>query len=196
MIVADTGNFGDFAHNEDEELDIEEVAEPWHCYDKEDNPHVFCPVCLGEVLNGRYLVEHKLGFCGGSTVWMAHDLQDGRDVALKVMASGEWGENETRMQHELVRNVQDTSHLVVSLVSFMLCRDDNGDGHCVLVFPLMGPCVSSLFLENIPMATRMSAARQLLETLETLHNAGVVHRGEYFLPLQFDCSVSECILQI
>ena len=105
MIVADTGNFGDFAHNKDEELDIEEVAEPWHCYDEEDNSHVFYPVCLGEVLNGRYLVEHKLGFGGGSTVWMAHDLQDRRDVAVKVMSSGEWGENETHMQHELVQKL-------------------------------------------------------------------------------------------
>jgi serine/threonine protein kinase len=181
MIAADTGDFGDYAHNEDEELDIEEVAEPWHCYDEEDNSHVFYPVCLGEVLNGRYLVEHKLGFGGGSTVWMAHDLQDRRDVAVKIMSSGEWGENETRMQHELVQNLQDKSHLVISLASFMLPRDDDGNSHRVLVFPLMGPCVRPPILKKIPMATRMSAARQLLEALENLHNAGIVHRGEHYL---------------
>ena len=82
------------------------------------------------------------------------------------------------MQHELVQNMQDTSHLVISLASLMLYRD-NGDGHRVLVFPLMGPCVRSPFLDNIPMAARMSAAKQLLGTLESLHSAGIVHRGEY-----------------
>jgi serine/threonine protein kinase len=30
----------------------------------------------------------------------------------------------------------------------------------------------------MPMATRMSAAKQLLEALESLHKAGIVHRGE------------------
>ena len=81
------------------------------------------------------------------------------------------------MQHELVQNVQDTSHLVISLASLMLYRD-NGDGHRVLVFPLMGPCVRSPFLDNIPMAARMSAVKQL-GTLESLHSAGIIRRGGY-----------------
>ena len=81
------------------------------------------------------------------------------------------------MQHELVQDVQDTSHLVISLASLMLYRD-NGDGHRVLVFPLMGPCVRSPFLDNIPMAARMSAVKQL-GTLESLHSAGIIRRGEY-----------------
>ena len=54
------------------------------------------------VLNERYLVEHKLGHGGGSTVWMAHDLQDKKDVALKVIALGEWSDNEAYMQDKIV----------------------------------------------------------------------------------------------
>ncbi|KAJ5585419.1 uncharacterized protein N7459_005219 [Penicillium hispanicum] len=91
-------DFGDFVKDEEEELDLEELVEPWHRYETEDNPNVLYPIRLGEVLNERYLVEHKLGFGGGSTVWMAFDLQDKRDVALKVMALGKWGDNETRIQ--------------------------------------------------------------------------------------------------
>ncbi len=72
---------------------------------------VLYPIRLGEVLNERYLAEHKLGFGGGSTVWMAFDLQDKRDVALKVMALGKWGDNETRIQDEIIKTVQDTSRL-------------------------------------------------------------------------------------
>lgn len=85
----DTADFGDFVRNEDEELDLEEVVEPWYNYDIKETSHVFYPICLAEVLNGRYLVENKMGSGGGSTVWMAHDLQETRDVALKVMASRE-----------------------------------------------------------------------------------------------------------
>ncbi|EEH02630.1 protein kinase [Histoplasma capsulatum G186AR] len=170
----DTADFGDFVSNEDEELDLEEIVEPWHKYDMKTTPHVFYPICVGEVLNERYLVEHKIGSGGFSTVWMAHDLQDSRDVALKVMSLGEWGENEARMQGEIRQNVYDTSHLVTSLTTFLL--PGNGCQHRVLVFPLMGPCLQPSILRNMPMATRMSAAKQLLEALENLHKGGIIHR--------------------
>ncbi|KAJ5509041.1 hypothetical protein N7527_011184 [Penicillium freii] len=100
-----TTDFGDFVTDEEEELDLEELVEPWHRYDTDDNQHILYPICLGEVLNERYLVEHKLGFGGGSTVWMAFDLQDKRDVALKVMALGKRGDNETRIQDEIIKTV-------------------------------------------------------------------------------------------
>jgi serine/threonine protein kinase len=82
-------DFGDFVSTENEELDVKEVAEPWHKYDIKETPHVFYPIRLGEVLNARYLVKHKIRSGGFSTVWMAHDLRDKRDVALKIMSSGE-----------------------------------------------------------------------------------------------------------
>ncbi|KAF7626293.1 hypothetical protein AFLA_013687 [Aspergillus flavus NRRL3357] len=128
----DTADFGDSVRNEDEELDLEEAVEPWYNYDIKETSHVFYPICLAEVLNGRYLVENKMGSGGGSTVWMAHDLQETRDVALKVMASRE-----------------------------------------VLVFPLMGPCLNWVILRDMPMATRMSAARQLLEAVEIYTKLGL-----------------------
>ncbi|OOO07439.1 hypothetical protein OAory_01039390 [Aspergillus oryzae] len=128
----DTADFGDFVRNEDEELDLEEVVEPWYNYDIKETSHVFHPICLGEVLNGRYLVGNKMGSGGGSTVWMAHDFQETKDVALKVMASRE-----------------------------------------VLVFPLMGPCLNWVILRDMPMATRMSAARQLLEAVEIYTKLGL-----------------------
>ncbi|KAJ5244072.1 hypothetical protein N7489_004168 [Penicillium chrysogenum] len=92
-----TTDFGDFVKDEEEELDLEELVEPWYRYETEDNQNVLYPIRLGEVLNERYLVEHKLGFGGGSTVWMAFDIQDKRDVALKIMSLGKWGDNETRI---------------------------------------------------------------------------------------------------
>ncbi|KAK2810060.1 hypothetical protein FQN50_003254 [Emmonsiellopsis sp. PD_5] len=169
-----SADFGDFVSTEDEELDLEEVVEPWHKYDEKETAHVFYPICLGEVLNERYLVEHKIGSGGFSTVWMAHDLQNKRDVALKVMSSGEGGENETRIQDEILQNVKDTSNLITYLATFLL--PGNKCHHRVLVFPMKGPCLHPTLLRNLSMITRMSAARQLLEALGNLHRAGIVHR--------------------
>ncbi|GLA68273.1 hypothetical protein AtubIFM55763_003342 [Aspergillus tubingensis] len=76
-------DFGDFASTEDEEIDVEEYAEPWEKYDPETQ-NAYYPICLGEILNERYLIEHKLGAGGFSTVWMALDLQENKDIAVKV----------------------------------------------------------------------------------------------------------------
>ncbi|KAI9925260.1 hypothetical protein ASPWEDRAFT_176916 [Aspergillus wentii DTO 134E9] len=173
--MASTTDFGDFVKDEEEELDLEELVEPWHRYETEDNQYVLYPIRLGEVLNERYLVEHKLGFGGGSTVWMAYDLQDKRDVALKVMALGKWGDNETRIQDEIIKTVRDTSRLVTYTATFFLPRDDKSY-HRVLVFPMKGPSICTLSLKKTPIASRMSAARQLLETVASLHEAGIIHR--------------------
>lgn len=38
-----------------------------------------------------------------------------RGIAFKVLSSGEYGENDVRMQDETVETVQDTSHLAIYL---------------------------------------------------------------------------------
>lgn len=53
---------------------------------------------------------------------MAHDLQDSKDVALKIMASG-WEDREIAIQDEIVRMVPDTSRLVTYQDTFLLPED-------------------------------------------------------------------------
>ena len=99
---------------------VDETAEPDYKYDAKVASRVFYPICIGEVLDERYRVDHKLGQGGFSTVWMAYGFQSERDVALEVMAlesedSGDSGEHQSYMRDVIRQNVQDTSHLVVSL---------------------------------------------------------------------------------
>jgi serine/threonine protein kinase len=167
------------------------------------------------VLEDTYRIEHKLGHGESSTVWLAHDIKRGKDVALKIMIAeykGEdEGEDEYRMQKEIIRTVQDTSKLVTYLTTFSLrgCNSCKGNNHRVLVFPVRGPSFSDtlhidmdiLFpgtvwpftFKSFSMATRMSAARQLLKALECLHKAGIVHNGELTPAC---CSLNVCMLII
>jgi hypothetical protein len=174
--IQETEDFGDFVSNEDEEVDVEWVNEDWSRYDPKETSRVLYPICLGDVLSERYLIEHKIGFGGFSTVWMAYDLQDERDVALKVMCAGDWGEQELLVQNEIIQSVEDTSHLVTYSATFLLRGQDFQ--HRVFVFPLLGPCLDSLLVKEMSLTARMSTARQLLKALENLHKAGIVHRGE------------------
>ncbi|KAK7425029.1 hypothetical protein QQZ08_008305 [Neonectria magnoliae] len=165
-----TDDWGDFVDSDDE-CEIEEVAESPDRYVQ----GLYYPTYIGEVLADKYRVEHKLGHGGFSTVWMAYDLLGKRDVALKIMKPGDSGEHEYHIQNEIIRTVQDTSHLLTYWETFLL-RGSHGN-HRVLVFPLQGPNLRDCTRQK-PVATRMSAARQLLQALKGLHDSGIVHRGK------------------
>ncbi|KAL4963729.1 uncharacterized protein BDV14DRAFT_82319 [Aspergillus stella-maris] len=102
MVIEEVDDFGDFVQDDDEVMELEYLTEPWSDYDINETDKVFYPISLGEELNQRYLIEHKLGTGGGSTVWMAYDRLDKKEVALKIMASGSWADNEIRM-HDVIR---------------------------------------------------------------------------------------------
>ncbi|EAS29955.2 uncharacterized protein CIMG_08701 [Coccidioides immitis RS] len=53
---------------------------PSEKYDKNQFLSIFYPICIGDVLDERYRVKHKLGHGGFTTIWMAHDLQGKRYV--------------------------------------------------------------------------------------------------------------------
>jgi hypothetical protein len=45
----------------------------------------YFPVRIKELLEGRYRIEHKLGWGGCSIIWMDHDMHYKKDVALKIL---------------------------------------------------------------------------------------------------------------
>jgi serine/threonine protein kinase len=154
---------------------------------------LFYPICIGDVLVQTYRIEHKLGHGDFSTVWLARNIQEGKDVALKIIIPGHAGEYEYKMQKEILRTVQDTSNLLTYLKTFFLPGQHHN--HRVLVFPMRGPSIHYCLEQeqmSLPVATRMSAARQLLKALEQLHNAGIVHQSELTPACRFPyivCSV-------
>ena len=75
----------DYGDCDDEGL-LEQYTEPAERYDLGlYYPICIGPICIGDVLVQTYRIEHKLGHGGYSTVWLAHDIQKQKDVALKIM---------------------------------------------------------------------------------------------------------------
>ena len=166
------GDFGDFVDSDDE-CEVETDAEPRMRYLQ----GLYCPLYIGEVLDSRYRIEHKLGWGGFSTVWLAHDVQENKAVALKVSVSGQRGEYELAMQNVIIQTVRDTSNLVTYQAVFSL-RGRQGSQHTVFVFPVRGPSLDTI-CSRIPPTFRVPAAKHLLMGLKNLHNAGIVHRGRF-----------------
>ncbi|KAF9769802.1 hypothetical protein IL306_012731 [Fusarium sp. DS 682] len=173
--------WGDFVDSEDEG-EVEDESEPYEQYYE---GHYY-PVCIGEVLVNRYRIEHKLGHGGFATVWMALDMFSNDTVALKIMSPGPSGEKEYAAQNMIASAVKDTSRLLMYRETFLLPGAPQ-TYHRVLVFPLMGPNLQTHAVYAIyayprsksycmPMAARLSSAKELLQAIKALHDGGVVHR--------------------
>ncbi|PCD42829.1 hypothetical protein AU210_005354 [Fusarium oxysporum f. sp. radicis-cucumerinum] len=174
----------------DGECDIEDACEPINRYEE----GLYLLICIGEVIAGRYRIEHKLGHGGFSTVWMAYDMHKGKDVALKIMTADPGGEREFLRHNEIISCVPDTSGLLIYQDAFLM-PGATRNPHRVLVSPLKGPNLRDYARETSTIVRR-SAAKQLLLALKALHDGGIVHRDLNSANVMFGLSSFETATDI
>ena len=154
-------------------------------------PGGFHPVHLGDTLRlGRYTIEHKLGFGGFSTVWLARDNILHRLVSVKILIADSTNTtsepNTLRQLHQFVRN-----NVVIALDEFTL-KGPNGEHKCI-VSPLGGPSVASIIdspgevagTRRLRASIARKAARQLAQAVAAIHDAGFVHGGMWRPPVPY-----------
>ena len=166
---------GDYVVDSSDECELTFEAEPLLGY----LDGKFYPVKIGEKLNDRYKVEHKLGYGGFATVWMAEDTTATLKpslVALKIVQPGEIGEHERRIQNEIIHSIRDRSRLNLYQDKFYL-QGSHGS-HLVLVLPLQGPSFQTVRYKSMTISARLSVAKQVLEGLKTFHDGGFIHQGK------------------
>lgn len=171
-------DWGDFVGS-DEEDKVEDESEDSLQY----LYGLYYPVRIGDLFHqNRYQIIHKLGCGGFSTVWLAHDRRDGKDAALKILSSSENAAKEYEIHKAIKQRVQSRSRLVLFQDYFMLTwvdRSKTERKHYVLVLPLHGPSLLTLLhTRSKPLSERMSAAKQILQAVASIHSAGLAHRGK------------------
>jgi len=144
------------------------------------------PVQVGERFNqDRYLVVRKLGWGHFSTVWLAHDQQLDRHVALKVVKSAKHYTETAEDEIKLLERVSSAnpSHLgyghVVSLLDHFRHKGPNGT-HVCMVFEVLGENLLGLIkryeYRGIPEPIVREVGRQILLGLDYLHReCGIIH---------------------
>lgn len=176
-------DIGDYVDAEDEQ-DVECESEPRarYIWDKSISSRWYCPIRIGEVLHQQYRIEHKVGWGGFSTVWLARDLKTNRLVSLKVLCNSPHAQSEHRINLDiLARCGPDISeYLVVLQTAFHLRNPDRiplSPQYRVLVLPVRGPSLKTACFKIRP-AVRILAARHLLIAIKRLHDAGIIHAGQ------------------
>lgn len=108
-------------------------------------PGGYHPVDIGDVIgtdDKRYVVIHKLGFGGFSTVWLVRSCRDPRCFALKILRADLTDVNELRILQYL-KDVGPGHPNVVTLYDSFKVKGPNGEHHC-LFFPVLGPSLHNL----------------------------------------------------
>ncbi|KAM0664326.1 hypothetical protein ACQRIU_006909 [Beauveria bassiana] len=162
---------GSFVSSDDED-GIEYFSEPIERY----IDGLYYPICIGDVLADTYRIVHKLGWGGFSTVWMARNLKSQKMVALKIGVVGlvsNLEDRELEMQREIRDTVKDPSRLVTFLDTFPLAGVKGT--HQVMVMPVRGPSLSQ-YWTDIPWKTRVTAAKDLLLAVKSIHDANIILR--------------------
>ncbi|KAK7698664.1 hypothetical protein SLS64_012275 [Diaporthe eres] len=188
------------------EPDLKSTLINWTLYDDRSgriHPHEalecyvpggFHPVALGDKFkDDRYVVRHKLGHGGFSTVWLASDEQN-RDsgphyVAIKIKSgsSSKMGIDADpevlrlrKLEEHYVKGPQDKPRPYAQLLNCFSVEGPNGRHNC-LVTELVGPSVGSMHslygqLEQVLRPeTILRASTQLLQGVDFIHQAGFVH---------------------
>ncbi|MDQ2643940.1 MAG: protein kinase [Myxococcota bacterium] len=136
---------------------------------------------IGEVIGGRYRLDHLLGKGGQGHVFAATDLRDGEQVAVKTLSGPKAEEPEWR--ERMAREAR----AMVSLVGTSAVRvldqkwSDRGE-LCLILERLHGRDFEDYLAEvesrnkQLPLAQVVDLLTPVARTLESAHAAGILHR--------------------
>ncbi len=130
----------------------------------------------GQLLGGKYLIEHVIGRGGFGTVYRAAQQPVGRPVAVKVIAAGQASRADVRSRFlREASMVAAISHpAVVTLIDY---GEDAGRLYMVLEF-IDGEEIAAVIAREAPMdpARVMRLVRQMAAGLSEAHAHDMVHR--------------------
>jgi hypothetical protein len=130
---------------------------------------------IGQILDGRYRIEAKIGEGGLGTVYRAQHLKLERAVAIKVLKAELRAVPDIRQRFEReVRTLAALSHPNIVTIT------DYGEAAGAIPYLVMelveGDELSKLVNDGIAPARALSVVRQILSSLAYAHSCDVVHR--------------------
>ena len=144
------------------------------------------PVMISDLLHGRYRVVDKLGFGTFSTVWLCHDVQLGRYVAVKVGVSDR---PSPRREPDILRALSSSvstshsstatkgSHVVLSVLHDFTIQGPNGSHPCYAMALAQGSLGDAAEDCIFPIRVARALAAKLAMAVAFVHSQGFIHGG-------------------
>lgn len=150
-------------------------------------PGGYHPVVVNELLHVRYRIADKLGFGGYSTIWLAHDDQLKRYVAVKVNISNPLQAGRepsilrtlggSRSASQDIYAATDTRDAVPSILDQFGIQGPNGTHICYTMVPAQKNLREASFSRLFPIQIARSLSARLAIIVSLVHSKGLVHGG-------------------
>jgi eukaryotic-like serine/threonine-protein kinase len=130
---------------------------------------------LTRALAGRYRLDRELGAGGMATVYLAHDLRHGREVAIKVLRPEL---SATVGPERFLREIATIAHLRHPHI-LPLYDSGEADGSLFFVMPFVeGQSLRERLRRErqLPLDKALQITREVADALNYAHNRAVVHR--------------------
>ncbi|KAK8016966.1 kinase domain protein [Apiospora rasikravindrae] len=178
--------FSTISFNDPIEYEFIDGVEPLALYE----PGGYHPVMVDDLLHRRYRIVDKLGHGGYSTIWLAHDEQTTRYVALKVAISGQMLPRREpsilRALSESVPSTQETtlgvfdaSTTIPQVLEVFNVRGPNGIHVCYTKTLAQGNLKEASFNRLFPIEVARLLAARLALAVSLIHSQGFVHGGSH-----------------
>lgn len=185
--------FSTITFNDPIEYEWIEGVEPLALYE----PGGYHPVMVDDLLHRRYRIVDKLGHGGYSTIWLAHDEQTRRYVALKIGISGQMLPRRepsilrtlsesvaSSSGQETTQQVLDASTTLPQILDVFNVRGPNGIHVCYTKTLAQGNLKEASFSRLFPIEVARLLAGRLALAVSLIHSRGFVHGGKlYIYPL-------------
>ncbi|KAF3893067.1 Serine/threonine-protein kinase Ppk16 [Trichophyton interdigitale] len=141
-------------------------------------PGGYHPIAIGDLLNNRYRIVHKLGYGGYSTTWISRDEQKATYAAVKVKTA-----DSTPREADVLRTIaSSSSHLdhpgrpmIPRIHDQFELQGPNGRHICYVMDLAQCSVADATFWELFSIETARSLAAQLVLAVAYLHKLGIVH---------------------
>ena len=150
---------------------------------EEYRPGGFHPVDIGDLIDGRFEVFHKLGAGAFGVVWMCLERQTQKWRALKILVARFSNDKSELEVYEYLRSQStpeelERNHIAAPLEHFHI--DGPNGRHLCFVLPVLGSEVSQWIWDQDPLKEGTSiilkdVCRQLAQGVRFLHRNGVIH---------------------
>ncbi len=128
----------------------------------------------GELVDGRYKVDRKIGSGGMADVWLAEDIELGRKVALKILHDRFAQDKE--FVERFRREASHAAGLQHPNVVGVYDRGEVGDSYYIAMEYVEGDSLKELIDQGMAVPAAVSVIRQVLEAARFAHQKGIVHR--------------------
>ncbi len=131
-------------------------------------------VAPGQVFDGRYRIERKLGAGGMADVWLAEDTHLQRQVALKVLHARYAQDRE--FVERFKREAESAAGLAHPNVVAVYDRGEFDGNSYIAMQYVEGPTLKQMIDSGLSSEQAVLLVRQVLEAARFAHRSGIVHR--------------------